>query len=71
LRSKGHSFFEGNFFGRIINIHIDKLPEGFYLATSDDVQGLVMLGRTVVESIKITRDVERWLLEAQGARKNL
>ena len=25
----------------IINIHIEKLPEGFYLATSDDLQGLV------------------------------
>ena len=26
---------------RIINLHIEKLPEGYYLATSDDVQGLI------------------------------
>ncbi|MBW1727998.1 MAG: DUF1902 domain-containing protein [Deltaproteobacteria bacterium] len=26
---------------RIINLHIEKLPEGVYLATSDDIQGLV------------------------------
>jgi hypothetical protein len=26
---------------RIVRIHIEKLPEGVYLATSDDVQGLV------------------------------
>jgi len=32
---------------RIVKIHIEKLPEGFYLATSDDIQGLVAQGRTV------------------------
>jgi hypothetical protein len=26
---------------RIVTLHIEKLPEGVYLATSDDVQGLV------------------------------
>ncbi|HRU39966.1 MAG TPA: DUF1902 domain-containing protein, partial [Candidatus Goldiibacteriota bacterium] len=25
---------------RIINIHVEKLPEGVYLATSKEVQGL-------------------------------
>jgi hypothetical protein len=29
---------------RIINIHIEKLPEGFFLATSDNIQGLVAQG---------------------------
>ena len=53
---------------RIINIHIEKLPEGFYLATSDDVQGLVAQGRTVAEAMEIARDVARRLLEAQGER---
>ena len=43
----------------IINIHIDKLPEGFYLATSDDLQGLVAQGRTVSETIEIARDVAK------------
>ena len=54
---------------RIINVHIEKLPEGFYLATSDDVQGLVAQGRTVVETMEIARDVARRLLEAQSERK--
>ena len=53
---------------RIINIHIEKLPEGVYLATSDDVQGLVAQGRTVAETMEIARDVARRLLEAQRKR---
>lgn len=53
---------------RIVNIHIEKLPEGFYLATSDDVQGLVAQGRTVAETLEIARDVARRLLEAQQER---
>jgi predicted RNase H-like HicB family nuclease len=36
---------------RTINIHIEKLPEGVYLATSDDLQGLVAQGRTVAEPL--------------------
>ena len=53
----------------IINIHIEKLPEGYYLATSDDIQGLVAQGRTVSEVLEIARDVARRLLEAQSQRK--
>ena len=48
----------------IINIHIEKLPEGFYLATSDDLQGLVAQGRTVSETIEIARDIAKKLIEA-------
>ncbi|MEL0161030.1 MAG: DUF1902 domain-containing protein, partial [Deltaproteobacteria bacterium] len=48
----------------IINIHIEKLPEGFYLATSDDLQGLVAQGRTVSETIEIARDVAKKQIEA-------
>ena len=48
----------------IINIHIEKLPEGLYLATSDDLQGLVAQGRTVTETIEIARDVAKKLIEA-------
>jgi predicted RNase H-like HicB family nuclease len=51
---------------RTINIHIEKLPEGVYLATSDDVQGLVAQGRTVAETLEIARDVARKLIEAQS-----
>ena len=46
---------------RMINFHVEKLPEGVYLATSDDVQGLVAQGRTVSETIEIARDVARRL----------
>ena len=53
---------------RIINLHIEKLPEGVYLATSDDVQGLVAQGRTVSEAIEIARDVARRLFEAKMER---
>ncbi|MDQ2747785.1 MAG: DUF1902 domain-containing protein [Acidobacteriota bacterium] len=50
---------------RIINLHIEKLPEGFYLATSDSIQGLIAQGRTVAETLEIARDVAKKLLEAQ------
>jgi predicted RNase H-like HicB family nuclease len=50
----------------LVRLHIEKLPEGFYLATSDEVQGLVAQGRTIQETVEIARDVARKLLEAQG-----
>ena len=49
-----------------VNLHIEKLPEGYYLATSDNVQGLVAQGRTITETLEIARDVAKKLLEAQG-----
>ncbi|MDA3898682.1 MAG: type II toxin-antitoxin system HicB family antitoxin [Desulfobacteraceae bacterium] len=55
---------------RIINIHIEKLPEGVYLATSDDIQGLVAQGRTATEALEIARDVARKLIEAQRKKSN-
>ena len=51
---------------QIINIHIEKLPEGVYLATSSEIPGLVAQGRTVTETLEIARDVAKKLLEAQG-----
>lgn len=54
---------------RIINIHLEKLPEGVYLATSDEIQGLVAQGRTISETLEIARGVARKLLEAQAERK--
>lgn len=49
-----------------IQIHIEKLPEGVYLATSDDIQGLVAQGRTITETLEIARDVVKKLIEAQS-----
>lgn len=54
---------------RLIKVHIEKLPEGYYLATSEDLQGLVAQGRTVTETLEIARDVARKLLEAQKERQ--
>jgi len=54
---------------QIINLHIEKLPEGVYLATSMDVPGLVAQGRTVAETLEIARDVVKKLLEAQVERQ--
>jgi hypothetical protein len=42
-----------------ISIHIEKLPEGLYLATSDELPGLVAQGRTVAEVLEIARDAAR------------
>lgn len=53
---------------RIARLHIERLPEGVYLATSDDIPGLVAQGRTVTETIEIARDVARKLIDAQVER---
>ena len=53
---------------RIVKLHIEKLPEGIYLATSDDVQGLVAQGRTIEETLEIARDVAKKLIEAQEGK---
>ena len=49
----------------VINLHIEKLPEGVYLATSDEMPGLVAQGRTVSETLEIARDVAKKLIESQ------
>jgi len=51
---------------RKIDLHIERLPEGFYLATSKTIQGLVVQGRTISETIEIARDVAKKLIEAQS-----
>jgi predicted RNase H-like HicB family nuclease len=55
----------------LINLHLEALSEGGYVATSDDVQGLVAQGRTVQETIDIAKAVARRLLEAQAERHDL
>ncbi len=51
---------------RIVNLHIEKLPEGVYLATTEEIPGLVAQGRTVTETLEIAMDVARKLLEARA-----
>lgn len=52
-----------------IRIHVEQLPEGVYLATSDELSGLVAQGRTVAEALDIARDVARKLIEARRERE--
>jgi predicted RNase H-like HicB family nuclease len=52
-----------------IGIQIEKLPEGIYLATSDELPGLVAQGRTIAEALDIARDVARKLIEARRERE--
>ena len=48
----------------LIQIHIERLPEGVYLATSESLPGLVAQGRTIAETLEIAQDVARKLVEA-------
>ncbi len=48
----------------MFNLHIEKLPEGLYLATSEDIPGLVAQGRTITETEEIARDVAKRLIES-------
>jgi predicted RNase H-like HicB family nuclease len=54
-----------------IRIHVEQLPEGLFLATSDELPGLVAQGRTVAESLDIARDVARKLIEARREREGI
>jgi len=54
-----------------INITIEKLPEDFYLATSEEIQGWVAQGRTVSESLEIARDVARKLIESRMEKSGI
>ena len=47
-----------------INLKIEELPEGQYLATSNDLPGLIAQGRTVVETLEIAQDVAKKLIES-------
>ena len=50
----------------MIQLNIEKLSEGLYLATSDEVQGLVAQGRTIQETVEIARDVAKKLMAARA-----
>ena len=55
---------------KIVKLHIEKLPEGMYLATSEEIQGLVAQGRTIQETVEIARDVAKKLIEARHDRED-
>lgn len=53
------------------SVHVELLPEGYFLATSDELPGLVAQGRTVAEALEIARDVAKKLVEARQEREGL
>jgi predicted RNase H-like HicB family nuclease len=48
----------------MVAIRIEPLEEGGYLATSNELQGLVAQGRTLAETMEIAQDVARKLIES-------
>lgn len=54
-----------------IEVQVEELPEGLFLATSEQLLGWVAQGRTVAETLEIARDVARKLVEAGQAREGI
>jgi len=48
----------------LVKLHIERLPEGVFLATSESLPGLIAQGRTIAETIEIAQDVARRLIES-------
>ena len=65
---RGHRMLRSTRMEVAIQVQVEKLPEGLFLATSDELPGLVAQGRTVAETLEIARDVARKLIEARRER---
>ena len=48
----------------LVDVHIEALPEGGFLATTEDLPGLVAQGRTIAETLEIAQDVARKIIES-------
>ena len=48
----------------LLNLKVEPLEEGGYLATSPDLNGLVAQGRTVAETMEIAQDVAKKIIES-------
>lgn len=48
----------------LLDLDIEQLDEGGFVATSPQVQGLVAQGRTIAETVEIARDVTRKIIES-------
>jgi predicted RNase H-like HicB family nuclease len=60
--------YDDNSVERLINVHIEKLPEGYYLATSDALPGLIAQATSLSETLKIAEDVAKQILAAMAER---
>ena len=56
---------------RLINVHIERLPEGYYLATSDALPGLIAQAATLAETLEIAQDVAKQILAAMAERNQI
>ena len=45
-------------------VHVEQVENGQFLATSDELPGLVAQGRTIEETLEIAGDVARRLVES-------
>lgn len=52
----------------LIRLTLEPLAEGGFVATSDDVPGLVAQGRTIAETVEIAQDVARRIAESMRER---
>ena len=52
----------------LVNLQVEQLPEGCYVATCATIPGLVAQGRTLTETLEIARDIARQLHEARLER---
>ncbi len=48
----------------LLAIHIEALPEGGFLATNEELPGLVAQGRTAAEALEIAQDVALKLIQS-------
>ena len=53
----------------VLNLKVERLDEGGYLATSADLPGLVVQGRTCAETIELAQANARILIEVYLAEK--
>ena len=54
--------------GIYITLDIEKLPGGYYMATSRDVQGLVAQAKTFEKTVEIAEDLAHKLLHLQKGK---
>jgi predicted RNase H-like HicB family nuclease len=48
----------------LLAVNLEELPEGGFLATSEELPGLLAQGRTLAETLEIAQDVARKLVES-------
>ncbi|EAW43426.1 type II toxin-antitoxin system HicB family antitoxin, partial [Nodularia spumigena] len=56
---------------KLIRLNIEKFTEDgqdYFVATSDDIQGLVAEGRTLQEALEIAEDVAQVLLDMEKGK---